>query len=162
MFDASGTTRRQVWNAAGQRSLTPSTQGDAPFLLALRFIAHLPYFKAASMLTLPQGLGTAGAVVTALVYALACLVTSRWIAGLRRTSAEAPHPAVLPLLGATAVFSAMLVMGPAIAMLLPRDPGQATSMAALLPGYLALLAPVCALFFAAQLLTDRRSAFRFG
>ena len=162
MFDASGTTRRQAWDAAVQPPLSAAGRNDAAFLLALRFFAHLSYFKAASMLTLPQGLSTAGTVVTALVYALACLVTSRWIAGLRRTIAEAPHPAALPLLGATAIFSAMLVMGPAIAMLLPRDPGQAASFAGLLPGYLGLLAPVCALFFAAQLLTDRRSAFRFG
>lgn len=162
MFDASGSTRRQAWSAASGPVLSPSFRSDAAFLLALRFFAHLSYFKAASLLTLPQGLSTAGAVVTALVYALACLVTSRWIAGLRRTAAEPPHPAALPLLGTTAILLSMLVMGPAIAMLLPREGGQAASLAGLLPGYFGLLGPVCALFFTAQLLTDRRSPFRFG
>lgn len=107
------------------------------------------------MLTLPQGLSTAGVVVTTLVYALACLVASRWSAGLRRTAVAAPQPAALPLLGATAVFTAMLVMGPAIALLLPRTPEQAVGLAQMLPAYLVLLAPVCAMFFAAQLLSAR-------
>lgn len=155
MLQASGLNSRQLWQGSPRQHTCRSPHGDAPFLLALRFVAHLPYFKAASMLTLPQGLSTAGVVVTTLAYALTCLVASRWMAGLRRTAAEPPHPAALPLLGATAVLIAMLVMGSAIAMLLPRHPELAAGMADVLPACLTLLAPVCALFFAAQFLSVR-------
>ena len=147
MLQVSGSRDRQIWQALAE--------GDAAYMLALRFIAHLPYFKAASMLTLPQGLSTAGVVVTTLVYALACLVASRLSAGLRRTAAAPPHPAALPLLGTTAVLAAMLVMAPAIALLLPRDANVTTSLAGLLPACLALSAPPAAMFFAAQYLSPR-------
>ena len=103
--------------------------------------------------------GRPGALVTTLVYALACVAASRWIAGLRRGPAEIPHAAVLPLLGTTAVIIAMMVAGPAIATLLPRNPDIAVDTARLLPGYFAMLVPVCAGFFAAQMLTrPRRTA----
>ena len=78
-------------------------------------------------------------------WALACLAASRWIAGLRRGPAKVPHAAVLPLLGTTAVIIAMMVAGPAIATLLPRNPDIVVDTASLLPGYFAMLVPVCAL-----------------
>ena len=59
-------------------------------------------------------------------------------------------------LGATAVLIAMMVMGPAIATLLPRHPEMATGTLALLPAWLALLAPIIAGFFLAQFLTHPR------
>jgi len=130
---------------------------DALYFLVLRFVAHLPYFKIASALLLPQGLGTAGVLATALVYALACSAASRWIAALRREVPIFANPAVLPLLGATAVLIAMMVMGPAIATLLPRHPDRAAGLLAQLPAWLALLAPVIAGFFLAQLLSRPRA-----
>lgn len=156
MLNASSSISSVKWQEAPVRPSPTSLNGDALLMLTLRFMAHLPYFKAASMLTLPQGLGTGGALVTTLVYALACLATSRWIAGLRRGSAQVPHAAVLPLLGTTAVLIAMMVLGPVIATLLPRNPDIAVDTASLLPGYFALLVPVCAGFFAAQMLTGPR------
>ena len=159
MLNASSSISSVKWQAAPVRPSPASLTGDALLMLTLRYMAHLPYFKAASMLTLPQGLGTGGALVTTLVYALACLAASRWIAGLRRGPAEVPHAAVLPLLGTTAVLIAMMVAGPAIATLLPRNPDIAVDTASLLPGYFAMLVPVCAGFFAAQMLTrPRRTA----
>ena len=130
-------------------------------MFALRFIAHLSWFKIGSTLLLQQGLSNGGVVVATAAFALGCLAASRWIAGLRRVAAEPPHPAALPLLGTTAVFIAMLVMGPAIALLLPRHPELATAgLAATLPGCLALLAPACAVFFAAQYLSAPRPRLR--
>jgi hypothetical protein len=53
----------------------------------------------------------------------------------------------------------MMVAGPAIATLLPRNPDIVVDTASLLPGYFAMLVPVCAGFFAAQMLTrPRRTA----
>lgn len=137
---------------------SPALKGDAPTMLTLRFVAHLPYFKVASMLMLPQGLSNAGVLVTTLVFALACLVASRWSAGLRRSAVELPHPAVLPLLGATAVLTSMMAAGPAIAMMLPRHPELAGDAMSLVPACFIMIAPVCAGFFAAQLLTAPRRA----
>ena len=159
MLNASSSISSVKWQAAPVRPSPASLNGDALLMLTLRYMAHLPYFKAASMLTLPQGLGTGGALVTTLDYALACLAASRWIAGLRRGPAKVPYAAVLPLLGTTAVIIAMMVAGPAIATLLPRNPDIAVDAASLLPGYFAMLVPVCAGFFAAQMLTrPRRTA----
>ena len=160
MLNASSSTSSVKWQVAPVRSSPSSLNGDALLMLTLRYMAHLPYFKAASMLTLPQGLGTGGALVTTLVYALACLAASRWMAGLRRGAAEVPHAAVLPLLGTTAVIITMMVAGPAIATLLPRNPNIAVDTASLLPGYFAMLVPVCAGFFLAQMLTGPRRARR--
>lgn len=130
--------------------------GDPLYMLLLRFIAHLPYFKIASLLMLPQGLGTGGLLAAALVNALACLVASRWSAGLRRVSAELPHRAVLPLLGTTAVLVTMMVAGPALSTWFPRHPELAAGAASLMPAWLLILAPTCACFFAAQYLTAPR------
>ena len=127
--------------------------GDTLFMLGLRFIAHLPYFKIASVLMLPQGISDGGLLATALVNALACLVASRWSAGLRRVAAELPHRAVLPLLGTTAVLLTMMVAGPALATFLPRHPELAADAGNLLPAWLLILAPTGACFFAAQYLT---------
>ena len=148
----------QTWpKRAGRRPSPSPLDGDALYMLALRSIAHLPYFKIASMLVLPQGISNGGLLVTTLVYALACMVASRWSAGLRRVAAELPHRAVLPLLGTTAVFITMLVVGPVIASLLPRHPELAAG--ALLPAYVCLIVPACTIFFAAQYLNaPRRSA----
>lgn len=153
MFNPSNSPAGTAWPTPGR---APGLGEDALYFLVLRYVAHLPYFKIASALLLPQGMSTAGVLVTTLVYALACSVASRWIAGLRREDPIFPNPAVLPLLGATAVLIAMMVMGPAIATVLPRHPGLATGTLALLPAWLALLAPVIAGFFLAQFLTRPR------
>lgn len=159
MLNASNPTAGYLWPAAAPLS-APAREGDALFLLALRYAAHLPYFKIASAMLLPQGLGTGGVLVTVLAYALACSAASRWIAGQRRARSQClSQPAVLPLLGTTAVLLAMLAMGPTITTLLPRHPElAAASPLALLPAWLALLAPVTLGFLAAQLLTGRRFA----
>jgi hypothetical protein len=156
MSFASNSPSLVTWPQAASRLPSPSLSGDALYMLVLRYIAHLPYFKIASMLVLPQGISNGGLLVTTLVYALACLVASRWSAGLRRVSAELPHRAVLPLLGTTAVLIAMMVVGPVIATLLPRHPDVAANATTLIPAYFCMLAPVCALFFAAQYLTAPR------
>ena len=109
MLNASSSISSVKWQAAPVRPSPAALTGDALLMLTLRYMAHLPFFKAASMLTLPQGLGTGGALVTTLVYALACLAASRWIAGPRRGPAEIPHAAVLPLLGTTAVIIATMI-----------------------------------------------------
>lgn len=153
MLNASNSSAVAAWPVPGP---APAFDADALYFLVLRYAAHLPYFKIASALLLPQGLGTAGVLVTTLAYALACCVTSRWLAGLGRQDPTFPNPAVLPLLGATAILVAMLVMGPAIASLLPRHPEPATGFLAQLPAWLALLAPVVTGFFLAQLITTRR------
>jgi len=146
-----------MWLPASLGRPSPSSlNGETLYMLALRFAAHLSYFKIASTLLLQQGLSNGGVAVATAVYALACLAASRWIAGLRRISAEPPHPAVLPLLGATAVLIAMMVMGPVLATLLPRHPERMMEAAHLLPAWFALLAPVCTGFFAAQFLTRPR------
>ena len=132
---------------------TPSLGVDPLYMLALRFIAHLPYFKIACATILPQGLSTGGLLAAALVNALACLVASRWSAGLRRMSAELPHRAVLPLLGTTAVLVTMMVAGPVLSTFLPRHPELAADQVALIPAWFLITAPVCACFFAAQYLT---------
>ncbi len=159
MLNAS-TSTSVTWAPAESRLPSPPALGADPLtMLTLRFVAHLPYFKVASMLMLPQGLSNAGVLVTTLVFALACLVASRWSAGLRRSAAVLPHPAVLPLLGATAVLTTMMAAGPAIAMLLPRHPELAADALTAIPAYFLLVAPVCAGFLAAQLLTvPRRKA----
>ncbi|PZF78487.1 hypothetical protein DK847_01330 [Aestuariivirga litoralis] len=125
-------------------------------MFALRFAGHLAYFKLASTLLLQQGLSNGGVVVATAAFALGCLAASRWIAGLRRVAAEPPHPAALPLLGATAVLIAMMVMGPVISTLLPRHPERALELMPLIPAWFALLAPPCTGFIAAQILTARR------
>lgn len=145
-----------MWLPAGNGFHSPSRpHGETLYLFALRFIAHLSYFKIASTLLLQQGLSNGGVVVAAAVYALVCLVTSRWIAGLRRDASGLPHPAVLPLLGATAVLFTMMVVGPALSSLLPRHPERLQEATHLIPTWFALLAPVVTCFFAAQLLTSR-------
>lgn len=154
MLNPSTTPARAAWPLTGR---APARGEDALFFLVLRYAAHLPYFKIASSLLLPQGLGTAGVLATALVYALACSAASWWIAALRREVPIFANPAVLPLLGATAVLIAMMVMGPAIATLLPRHPDRAAGLLAQLPAWLALLAPVIAGFFLAQLLSRPRA-----
>jgi fatty acid desaturase len=133
-----------------------SLGGDPLYMLTLRFIAHLPYFKVACVLMLPQGLSAGGLLAAALVNALACLVASRWSAGLRRVSAELPHRAVLPLLGTTAVLVTMMVAGPVLTTLLPLHPDMATDPAALIPAWFIIVAPVSLCFFAAQYLTAPR------
>lgn len=130
--------------------------GDTLLMLSLRFIACLAYFKIASVLMLPQGLSDGGLLAAALVNALACLVASRWSAGLRRVTVELPHRAVLPLLGTTAVLVTMMVAGPALSSLTPRHPERAAEAASLLPAWFLILAPTCACFFAAQFLTVPR------
>lgn len=157
MLNAS-TSTSVTWAPAESR--LPTLGVDPLTMLTLRFVAHLPYFKVASMLMLPQGLSNAGVVVTTLVFALACLVASRWSAGLRRSAAELPHTAVLPLLGTTAVIATMMAVGPAIAMLLPRHPELAADAFTTIPVYFGLIAPVCAGFFAAQLITAPRRIVR--
>jgi|GEM_PF-5405272 len=134
--------------------------GDPLYMLGLRLIAHLPYFKIASVLMLPQGLSDGGLLAAALVNALACLVASRWSAGHRRVAAELPHRAVLPLLGTTAVLVTMMVAGPALSTFFPRHPELVAAPASLMPAWLLILAPTCACFFAAQYLTapHRRAA----
>ena len=112
------------------------------------------------MLLLPQGLSNGGVVVATAVYSLACLVASRWIAGLRRVAAEAPHPAALPLLGTTAVFIAMMVMGPVDCHAAAPPPGHGPSRSPpwSRPGSACWL-PVLTGFFAAQyLIRPRRRA----
>ena len=143
-----------MWLPAGNGFHSPSRSlGDAPYLFALRFIAHLSYFKVASSLLLQQGLNNGGVVVATAAYALACLVASRWIAGLRRATSGFPHPAALPLLGATAVLLTMMVTGPVLSTLLPRHPERLQDAGNLIPMWFALLAPTVTCFFAAQLLT---------
>lgn len=140
-----------------RRATGPSLlDGDPLFMLTLRFVAHLPYFKIASAMMLPQGISDGGLLAAALANALACTVASRWSAGLRRMSAELPHRAVLPLLGTTAVLLTMMVAGPMLAILLPRHPELAANPAALVPAWFAVIAPVCLCFFAAQYLTAPR------
>lgn len=140
--------------AAGRRSFTSaSLGGDGAYMLLLRFIAHLPYFKVAAMLALPQGISNGGLLAAALVNALACTVASRWCAGLRRGTAELPHRAALPLLGTTAVFITLMLAVPAIATFFPRHPEHAADLISLLPACLCLVAPLCAVFFAAQCLS---------
>ena len=159
MSNAFNSPSSVMWLPAGNGFLSPSLHGgDAVYMFALRFAAHLSYFKIASTLLLQQGLSNGGVLVATAVYALACLVASRWIAGLRRASAESPHPAALPLLGATAILIAMMLVGPAISSLLPRHPERAMEAASLLPSWVGLLAPVITGFFLAQLLTGRRPA----
>ena len=154
MSNASNLPSTVMWLPAGDGFHSPSrANGDTLYLFALRFIAHLSYFKIASTLLLQQGLSNGGVVVATAACALACLVASRWIAGLRRVASGLPHPAALPLLGATAVLVSMMVMGPAISTLLPRHPERLQEAAALIPTWFALLAPVVTCFFAAQLLT---------
>ncbi|WP_374329965.1 hypothetical protein [Aestuariivirga sp.] len=156
MLNVSNSPSSVMWLPAGSGLPSPSSlNGDTLYMLVLRFAGHFSYFKVASMLLLPQGLSNGGVVVATAVYSLACLVASRWIAGLRRV-AEAPHPAALPLLGATAVFIAMMAVGPAIATLLPRHPDWAVTVGTMVPAWLCLLAPVIAGFFAAQYLTRPR------
>lgn len=157
MSNASSSPSSVMWLPAGNGFHSPSLpQGDALYMFALRFAAHLSYFKLATGLLLQQGLSNGGVVVAAAVYAMGCLAASRWIAGLRRTTADSPHAAALPLLGTTAVLIAMMAVGPALSVLLPRHPERAVEAASLLPVWFALLAPVCTCFFAAQLLTGRR------
>lgn len=156
MWIASKSPSSVMWPTAVRRLPCVYPGGDPLFMLALRFIAHLPYFKIACTLVLPQGLSTGGLLVAALVNALACLVASRWSAGLRRVSAELPHRAALPLLGTTAVLVTMLVTGTLLATLFPRHPELAANPAALLPAWFLIIAPVCACFFAAQYLTAPR------
>jgi hypothetical protein len=154
MSTASNSPSTVMWLPAGNGFHSPSrASGDTLYLFALRFIAHLSYFKIASTLLLQQGLSNGGVVVATAAYALACLAASRWIAGLRRVSTGLPHPAVLPLLGATAVLVAMMVIGPALSTLLPRHPERLQEATALIPMWCALLAPAAACFFAAQFLT---------
>ena len=137
MFNMS-TTATAHWTAVPVRSPSPTLNGDALSMLALRFIAHLPYFKIASALMLPQGLSNAGVVVTTLVYALACFVASRWCAEQRRSAADLPHAAVLPLLGATSILITMMVVGPVLATLLPRHPERAADLLTMLPAWAGL------------------------
>ena len=159
MSIASNSPSSVMWLPAGSGFPSSSMpDGDALYMFALRFAAHLSYFKIASTLLLQQGLSNGGVVVATAGYALACLVASRWIAGLRRATAESPHPAALPLLGATAILIVMMFAGPAISTLLPRHPELAMDSASLLPSWLALLTPVLVGFFAAQFLTGRRPA----
>ena len=146
-----------MWLPAGSGFHSPSRpHGDALYLFALRFIAHLSWFKIASTLLLQQGLSNGGVVLSTAVYALACLAASRWIAGLRQVASGFPHPVALPLLGATAVLIAMMIVGPALSTLLPRHPERLQEAASLIPQWFVLLAPVVTGFFAAQLLTGRR------
>lgn len=156
MSNASSPSSRLNWPHPGPAALATSLSGDALYMLFLRFIAHLPYFKVASVLLLPQGISNGGLLAMALVNALACFLASRWSAGLRRVSAELPHRAVLPLLGTTGVFITMMVAGPVIASLLPRHPELAGDVTAILPGLVLMLVPTCACFFAAQFLTAAR------
>lgn len=157
MLNVSNSPSSVMWLPAGTGLPSPSSlNGDTLYMLVLRFAGHFSYFKVASMLLLPQGLSNGGVVVATAVYSLACLVASRWIAGLRRV-AEAPHPAALPLLGTTAVFIAMMAMGPAIATMLPRHPEAVASVGAMVPAWLCLLAPVLTGFFIAQYLTRPRA-----
>lgn len=157
MWNASKSPSSVMGPSAACRLPCFAAGGDPLYMLGLRLIAHLPYFKIASVLMLPQGLSDGGLLAAALVNALACLVASRWSAGLRRMSAELPHRAVLPLLGTTAVFITMMVAGPLIAAAFPRHPELAAGTASLLPAYACMIAPVSALFFAAQFLTARRT-----
>lgn len=154
MSNASSSLSSVMRLPAGDGFMSPSLQGgDALYMFALRFASHLSYFKIASTLLLQQGLGNGGVVAATAVCSLACLAASRWIAGLRRASAEPPHPAALPLLGATAILIAMMLVGPALSALLPRHPERLQEAAALIPAWFALLAPVVTCFFAAQFLT---------
>lgn len=157
MLHASSPSICLTWPHTGPAARTSGFNGDALYILFLRFIAHLPYFKVASVLLLPQGISNGGLLAMALVNALACCLAARWSAGLRRASAELPHRAVLPLLGTTAVFITMMVAGPLIATAFPRHPELAAGTASLLPAYACMIAPVSALFFAAQFLTARRT-----
>ena len=157
MLSMSNLPSRALRSEAVRRLPAPSILGGDPlYMLTLRFIAHLPYFKIACVMMLPQGLSAGGLLVAALVNALACLVASRWSAGLRRVAAELPHRAVLPLLGTTAVLLTMMVAGPVLTTLLPRHPELATDPAALIPAWFLIVAPVCLCFFAAQYLTAPR------
>lgn len=147
--------------AANRRSFSSSSLGgDASYMLLLRFIAHLPYFKVAAMLALPQGISNGGLLAAALVNALACTVASRWCAGLRRGTAGFPHRAALPLLGTTAVFITLMLAVPALASAFPRHSEHAADFITLLPACLCLVAPVCAVFFAAQYLALPRAIAR--
>lgn len=115
----------------------------------IRFVGHLPYFKVGSALMLPQALSLSGVVITTLAYALLCLAASR-LFGNRRT----------PLPGTLALVAAMMVVGPAIATLLPGTTtqamelsGETTSISSMLIAYLGLLLPVAGGFLAVQWLT---------
>lgn len=111
----------------------------------IRFAGHLPYFKIGSALMLPQALSLGGVVVTTLAYAGLCLLASRWRGG------RAPLPATLLLV------AMMMVIGPAIAVLLPEgylQPGEIAAEAHRIPEllipYFGLLLPVCGGFLAVQ------------
>ncbi len=111
----------------------------------IRFAGHLPYFKVGTALMLPQALSLAGVVATTLAYALLCLVASRWMGGRS------------PLVATLALVAAMMVVGPAIAVLLPDgylQAGETTAEAHRIPEliipYFGLLLPVCGGFLAVQ------------
>lgn len=114
----------------------------------IRFAGHLPYFKVGTALMLPQALSPGGVVATALTYALLCLIASRWL-GARS-----------PLLATLALVAAMMVVGPAIAVLLPDgylQTGEITAEVRRIPEliipYFGLLLPVCGGFLAVQWFT---------
>ena len=153
MWNASNSPSSMIGSSQARQLPCFAPGGDVLCMLALRLIAHLPYFKIASVLMLPQGISDGGLLAAALVNALACLVASRWSAGLRRVAAELPHRAVLPLLGTTAVLLTMMVAGPALSTCFPRRPELVADAGGLLPAWLLILAPTAACYFAAQYLT---------
>lgn len=124
-------------------------------ILALRFAGHLPYFKFGSQLVLPQGLSFAGAAVTALAYSALCIGLARGV-----TQGRLASPAAGALLGSLLLLAVMMVIGPLIGLLLPM-PAETAALemrwTGLLPPYLALLLPICAVFFAAQMFSNATS-----
>lgn len=141
---------QHLWDGAG---LAPAM---------IRFVGHLPYFKAASLLILPGPIGFGAVVTTTFCYAVICALVSRHLIG-----AHIGGSARSPLIGTLFVLASMLLIGPCIAILSSSTHSSGTMLGndivrfrdLLLP-YLGLLLPVCGGFLAIQLLTRPGSPFR--
>lgn len=121
--------------------------------LLLRFCGHLPFFMAASLLLLPEGLSLSAATAISVTYSLLCCEIAGWLNFRQEGARPAFSLAETPLLGSTILVGAMVLTAPAWALVL--SPGSfgafLTTPTALLPQFFVLIMPSCVCFAACQL-----------